>query len=93
MKVLAGQKETKEQDQDTRNGVNDDRRLFLQAAIVRIMKARRTLTHTNLITEVIEQSRHRFNPSIPMIKKCIEQLIDKEYLARVDGADKYNYLA
>lgn len=94
-KVAGGlQKETKQQTDDTYRGIDEDRKLYLQAAIVRIMKARKTLTHVNLIQEVIDQAKTRFTPSVPMIKKCVEQLIEKEYLARVEGeTDKYAYLA
>jgi cullin 1 len=86
------QAETEKQSADTRKVIDDDRKLYLQAAIVRIMKARKMLNHNNLMREVIDQSRSRFIPSIPMIKKCIEQLIEKEYLKREEN-DKYSYVA
>ncbi|PRP88079.1 cullin-2 [Planoprotostelium fungivorum] len=93
---LAGvlQKETKQENDTTHKGVEDDRRLYLQAAIVRVMKARKSSTHNSLVQDVIVQAKNRFQPSVQMIKKCIEHLIEKEYLERVEGeTDKYNYVA
>jgi hypothetical protein len=52
------------------------------------MKSRKELLHNTLVQEVIELSRSRFAPSVPMIKKSIEQLIDKQYLERADNRDK-----
>ncbi|EGG13492.1 cullin B [Cavenderia fasciculata] len=88
------QKDTQAQVEETYKGIDEDRKLYLQASIVRIMKARKTMNHVALIQEVIEHSRLRFQPNIPMIKKCIEQLIEKEYIQRVEGeSDRYNYVA
>lgn len=63
-----------------------------KAAIVRVMKSRKELLHNLLVQEVIELSRSRFAPSVPMIKKCIEQLIDKQYLERADNRDRFVFL-
>ncbi|KAG4105964.1 Cullin-domain-containing protein [Neocallimastix lanati (nom. inval.)] len=76
----------------TRQAVDNDRKLFLQAVIVRIMKSKKELQHTLLIKEVIEQSKSRFVPYIPTIKQAIEQLIDKQYIERVNN-DYYTYIA
>ncbi|KAJ3409583.1 Cullin-2 [Chytridiales sp. JEL 0842] len=88
------QVETQQEVDATRKSIDEDRRLFLQAAIVRIMKSRKECGHTKLIQEAINMSKARFLPSVPMIKKCIEQLIEKGYLGRSTGGnDGYQYIA
>ncbi|PVD30741.1 hypothetical protein C0Q70_10016 [Pomacea canaliculata] len=88
------QRDTPQEVESTHSAVDEDRKMYLQAAIVRIMKARRLLKHNLLIQEVITQSATRFSPSVSMIKKCIETLIDKQYLERTASSpDEYNYMA
>lgn len=53
--TVAMQKETPQEIEHTINAVDDDRKLYLQAAIVRIMKSRKILKHNALIQEVNEQ--------------------------------------
>ncbi|XP_054741948.1 cullin-2 isoform X1 [Anastrepha obliqua] len=91
----AMQKETpQEQIEHTISAVDEDRKLYLQAAIVRIMKSRKVLKHNALIQEILSQSKVSFTPSISMIKKCIESLIDKQYIERTpNSGDEYSYVA
>ncbi|KAL2916520.1 hypothetical protein HK105_203953 [Polyrhizophydium stewartii] len=84
--------EQRQESDSTHKSVDEDRKLYLQASIVRIMKARKEMTHTLLVGEVIDQARSLFSPSVPMIKRCIEQLIDKQYIER-SGRDNYLYVA
>jgi cullin 3 len=70
------------------------RRHQIDAATVRIMKARKTMRHNLLVAEVIQQLSARFKPTPNMIKKRIEALIEQDYLARdVKDRSLYNYLA
>lgn len=73
--------------------VEEDRGFVIEAAIVRIMKARKTLQHNQLVAEVMAQLS-LFSPNSRVVKKRIEGLIEREYLERSeDDNSKYNYLA
>ncbi|KAK3300768.1 Cullin [Chaetomium fimeti] len=83
-----------EQRKETERKNDQTRAHVVDAAIVRIMKQRKELSHTQLTTEVISQLAGRFKPEISMIKKRIEDLLTREYLERIDGdIAAYRYLA
>jgi len=85
-------KETKEENKETHERVRADRQLETQAAIVRIMKAEKHITHTQLVTRVIEATKKRGVLSIAEIKKQIDKLIEKDYIERTEG-NAYDYVA
>lgn len=85
-------KETKEERDKTVEAVSLDRLYLIDAVLVRIMKARKTILHQQLIPQVMEQLKVPAQPAD--IKKRIESLIEREYMER-DPKDRtrYNYLA
>ncbi|CEL94631.1 unnamed protein product [Vitrella brassicaformis CCMP3155] len=85
-------KETKEEADATQNKVFEDRQYQVDAAIVRIMKYKKTAPHQVLMTELFSQIRFPCKSSD--VKKRIESLIEREYLERnADDPNTYNYLA
>jgi len=73
--------------------VEEDRTVAIEAAVVRIMKARKALSHQSLLAEVLSQLAF-FRPNPKVIKRRIEALIDREYLERdPEVANAYRYLA
>lgn len=92
--VAASKGEAEPERKETKAKVDEDRKHEIEAAIVRIMKARRKLQHNVLVTECTEQLKSRFLPSPVVIKKRIEGLIEREYLARTPNDRKvYTYVA
>lgn len=70
--------------------VDIERRNIIDAVVVRIMKARKTEKHNQLLEDVMRQIT-LFLPQPQMIKQRIESLIEREYLKR-DDADRSKYI-
>lgn len=66
-------KETKAENRQTHERVAADRNFETQAAIVRIMKSRKTITHAELVSEVITATKSRGVMDPGEIKKTIEK--------------------
>ncbi|PWY67190.1 cullin-4B [Aspergillus heteromorphus CBS 117.55] len=85
-------KETKEENKTTHERVAADRHYETQAAIVRIMKSRKTITFPELVAEVLKATRSRGALDPADIKKNIDKLIEKDYMEREEG-NRYQYVA
>ncbi|THW39697.1 Cullin-domain-containing protein [Aureobasidium pullulans] len=85
-------KETKEENKETHERVAADRNFECQAAVVRVMKSRKTIGHSELIAEVITATRSRGVLDVKDIKKNIDRLIEKDYMEREEG-NMYSYIA
>lgn len=100
-------KETKEENKETHQRIAADRHYETQAAIVRIMKSRKKITHAELVSEVINATKSRGVLDPTDIKKNIEKyaakdahyplltslrLIEKDYMDREAG-NTYVYVA
>lgn len=85
-------KETSEEQKATEERVFQDRQYQIDAAIVRVMKMRKALSHNLLISELYNQLKFPVKPAD--LKKRIESLIDRDYMERdKDNPNQYNYVA
>jgi cullin-4 len=68
-----------------------DRKFVIEAAIVRILKMRRRISHNDLMKEVFEQCKFAIDAGD--VKGRVETLIDREYIARDGEVGVYVYVA
>ncbi|KAF1984311.1 Cullin-domain-containing protein [Aulographum hederae CBS 113979] len=93
--MAANRVEGEAERRDTQKRNDDSRGFCIEAALVRIMKQRKELTHAHLFTETISLLNSQFRPDLAMIKKKVESLIEREYLERIEDENtpSYRYLA
>ncbi|KAM9576260.1 LOW QUALITY PROTEIN: cullin-4B-like [Trichechus inunguis] len=84
-------KETVEEQTITTERVFQHRQCQIEAAMVRIMKIRKTLTHNVLVSELYNL---KFTLKPSELKKKIESLIDRDYMERdKENLNQYKYIA
>eukprot|EP01084_Bolivina_argentea_P099562 178960_1 len=84
-------KETVEENQTTHEAVFRDQQCQIDAVIVRIMKARKKLSHQLLMSEVMNQLK--FPATAPDLKRRIESLLERIYIERNADGTGYIYVA
>ncbi|KIM81855.1 hypothetical protein PILCRDRAFT_821213 [Piloderma croceum F 1598] len=87
-------KETPEESKRAQISIEGDRKHYLDAAIVRIMKARKELSYEQLKAATIDAVKSHFVPEVSVIKQRIAGLVEQEYLSRDDeDMNLYTYVA
>ncbi|KAH9836648.1 Cullin-domain-containing protein [Rhodofomes roseus] len=87
-------KETAEENRRTQTAIEGDRKHALDAAIVRVMKARKELHYEQLKAATIDAVKDHFVPEVSVIKQRIASLVEQEYLRRdEDDMNLYIYVA
>lgn len=92
--TITNDKIKNKEDENMIKNIEESRKYQIEAAIIRIMKNRKTLDHNTLIEETTKYLSSYFIPSPLVIKKRIEALMEREYIRRQDENHKaYDYLA
>ena len=74
--------------------VEDDRRYAIEAAMIKVMKARRKIDYTNLMSETTRLLQVRFTPEPAQIKVRLESLIERGYIERAEEDKRvFKYVA
>ncbi|EGW31269.1 SCF ubiquitin ligase [Spathaspora passalidarum NRRL Y-27907] len=83
--------EPKQEEDEANKEIDEARKNFLSACIVRIMKSRKVCKHNDLINEVMPQTLSRFRAKPLDVKRVIDQLIEKKYIKRIED-NCYEYM-
>jgi len=74
--------------------VEDDRRYAIEAAMIKVMKARRKIDNTNLMAETTRLLQVRFTPEPAQMKVRLESLIERGYIERSEEDKRvFKYVA
>ncbi|KAL3308106.1 Cullin-2 [Cichlidogyrus casuarinus] len=93
LRLIVGNEAEVEVDSATKQ-TSEDRRFFVQAAIVRLMKCNKQLTHSQLINAIQTEAGTKFGVPISLIKFSLDTLIEKGYVERSpNDPDLFLYLA
>lgn len=86
--------EQPEESKRTQTSIEGDRKHALDAAIVRVMKARKELHYEQLKAATIDAVKNHFVPEVSSIKQRIQGLVEQEYLRRDENdMNLYIYVA
>jgi len=81
-------KQTQKEANQDHEHVMKQREFEVEAAMVRVMKARNRLDWNQLQVEVINILKDRFSPDAKMLKKRLESLIDRKFFERDENDPK-----
>jgi cullin-4 len=78
----------------TEEGIIADRKFVIDAAIVRVMKARKERTFEQLKIDVVDAVKSHFVPDMKHFKERVDSLVEGEFLRRDDdNRDLFYYVA
>jgi len=81
-------KQTQKESNQDHELVMKQREFEVEAAMVRVMKARNRLDWNQLQVEIINILKERFSPDAKMLKKRLESLIDRKFFDRDENDPK-----
>ena len=74
--------------------VQDDRRYAIEAAMIKVMKARRKIDYNSLMAETTRLLSVRFSPEMQQLKVRLETLIERGYIERSEDDKRvFKYVA
>ncbi|XP_037505362.1 cullin-3-like [Rhipicephalus sanguineus] len=92
IELTSSKKNTAPQENEPAVNLDEDRRYELEAAIIRVMKARKTLSHEDLLAEMTKLLQTRYTPSPAAFRKR-DALVEREYLEKAgENTEVYNYV-